>query len=300
MTSFKKLFCFDISNFYGTIYSHTIAWLFSSTDLHLFYKKNNIGVWFNQIDTAIQNAKGSRTHGLPTGTMVLHDIAESYLRILDAKLFDYLNSNNIRVTKMQRRSDNYEILVSFDTEESLFFSKVSSFLIHYELCINPNKKMVLFNKSSEEINNVGVDLDVICEFSRLKMPIDDVDSLLGLCRSCYESVPVILESASNPDIVDPGRLSEFANRFLTTFQLEFFLTKSVQSLCFLWLIAKTKKQGVDYSNIDVNPVFTTFTTLIKAKSSDPKEKNHMDPYKLILKYYNSNKHSTEFNRFSFN
>lgn len=108
----------DISNFYPSIYTHTIPWaLVGKENAKLVWKKlhsdqgvkddYNIG---NQLDRLVENCQDKQTHGIPVGPDVSFVIAETILSRIDA---------NIKATGCEfsgcRYYDDYYLY--FDTEE---------------------------------------------------------------------------------------------------------------------------------------------------------------------------------------
>lgn len=102
----------DITDCYGSIYTHTIPWalhgekVIKDDFLHpITPKKKYFG---NSIDTAIQSMQYSQTNGIPQGNALMDFIAEIILGYADAKLTYKIKSYNRR--EKQNLISDYSIL----------------------------------------------------------------------------------------------------------------------------------------------------------------------------------------------
>lgn len=102
----------DITDCYGSIYTHTIPWalhgekVIKDDFLHPSTpKKKYFG---NSIDTAIQSMQYSQTNGIPQGNALMDFIAEIILGYADAKLTYKIKSYNRR--EKQNLISDYSIL----------------------------------------------------------------------------------------------------------------------------------------------------------------------------------------------
>ncbi len=102
----------DITDCYGSIYTHTIPWALHGEKViknDFLYpsnpKKKYLG---NSIDTAIQSMQYSQTNGIPQGNALMDFIAEIILGYADAKLTYKIKSYNRR--EKQNLITEYSIL----------------------------------------------------------------------------------------------------------------------------------------------------------------------------------------------
>lgn len=102
----------DISDCYGSIYTHTIPWALHGEkvikDDFLYPSTPKKKYFGNSIDTAIQSMQYSQTNGIPQGNALMDFIAEIILGYADAKLTYKIKSYNRR--EKQNLINDYQIL----------------------------------------------------------------------------------------------------------------------------------------------------------------------------------------------
>ena len=74
---FDYLFETDISDCYGSLYTHSIAWAIESKSVAKSIKNNSL--LGNQVDSAIQSMQYGQTNGIPQGSVLMDFIAEIVL-----------------------------------------------------------------------------------------------------------------------------------------------------------------------------------------------------------------------------
>lgn len=105
----------DITNCYGSIYTHTIPWalhekdIIKSNDLldNSHKIKNYIG---NKIDTAIRNMSYGQSNGIPQGSVLMDFIAEIVLGYADLELSRSIEKYNIEQHQEQNKIQEYKII----------------------------------------------------------------------------------------------------------------------------------------------------------------------------------------------
>ncbi len=102
----------DISDCYGSIYTHTIPWALHGEkvikDDFLYPSTPKKKYFGNSIDTAIQSMQYSQTNGIPQGSALMDFVAEIILGYADAKLTHKIKSYNRR--EKQNLINDYKIL----------------------------------------------------------------------------------------------------------------------------------------------------------------------------------------------
>ena len=240
---YKTLNCWilDLQNFYSTIYSHTISWLLGSSRQSQFGRKHKDSVWMEMIDTAIRKCKGGRSYGIPTGSMIFHDIAESYLSLLDVQIIDNLKErfpSRAETFKIIRRSDNYEVYFDQIDFQSVL-NEIVDTLAEYELCINPFK---LF-KHAPYLHSFNGDSDLLA-LSQLNKTCSPVE-LVNLAKSSLDTIPWLLEWAAFH--LNPSKQVAFAGNFMSTFKNILIYSKnSVQRMCFIWYLCQCRIYNMDH------------------------------------------------------
>jgi hypothetical protein len=111
---FNYIFHADITDCYGSIYTHSIAWALHGKETAK-KKRSDKSLIGNRIDGCIQDMQHGQTNGIPQGSVLLDFIAEIVLGYADLELSKRLNAPDIKNFKILRYRDDYRILVN-DTE----------------------------------------------------------------------------------------------------------------------------------------------------------------------------------------
>lgn len=130
--SFNKKFYVktDISNFYPSIYSHSIPWALVGFDTAK--KERDSSKWFNKIDTYQRLIKRNETNGIPIGPASSNIIVESILAKIDKTLKD---ERFIFI----RFIDDYTAYFSTYEKAEEFIRRLSEELSKYKLLLNIKK-----------------------------------------------------------------------------------------------------------------------------------------------------------------
>ncbi|MBM7332690.1 RNA-directed DNA polymerase [Alloalcanivorax marinus] len=126
----------DISNFYSSIYTHSIPWALhtKAAAKSSFAFSASIG---NQIDTHVRNCQEMQTKGVPIGPDTSFAIAELILTSIDKSLTPSVGS------KYHRYIDDFEFgCTSFQQAESTL-AKLQEALEQYELTLNSSKTKII-------------------------------------------------------------------------------------------------------------------------------------------------------------
>ena len=100
----------DITNCYGALYTHSIAWALHTKDRAKQQRRENlIG---NIIDKYIRAMRYGQTNGIPQGSVLMDFIAEMVLGYIDTLLSDRIKANNIIDYHILRYRDDYKIFVN--------------------------------------------------------------------------------------------------------------------------------------------------------------------------------------------
>lgn len=146
--SCKNRIHLDLSNFYHTLYTHSIPWIVIGKKES---KANRETGFANDLDLLIRNCQFGETHGIPTGNLVTRIIAEYYMCKFDEKMkeqgfryhryvdditfpynyeknlekfLSYFNklckSLNLNVNDKKTKIDKYPF-VSYNSKEKIFY-----------------------------------------------------------------------------------------------------------------------------------------------------------------------------------
>ncbi|WP_407391737.1 RNA-directed DNA polymerase [Carnobacterium jeotgali] len=128
----RKLFKTDIQNFYPSLYTHSIPWIFVGK-VEAKRMKDDKKIYYNELDNLIQRCQMGETHGLPTGSFASRLIAEIYMCKLDLSLKDY---------EYVRYVDDFEFPHNDESEKNLFYKKLNKELTSLNLKIKVEKNQV--------------------------------------------------------------------------------------------------------------------------------------------------------------
>lgn len=130
----------DITDCYGSIYTHSIPWAIHTKEEAK--KKSNrnknslIGV---AIDNHLQDMSYGQTNGIPQGSKIMDFIAEIVLGYVDFLLTEELNKLNIVDYKILRYRDDYRVFTNNPFESEQIAKKLSEILSDIGLKLNADK-----------------------------------------------------------------------------------------------------------------------------------------------------------------
>ena len=119
----------DLSNFYHTLYTHSIPWVIEGKQNS---KRNRINGFANNLDKIIQHCQYGETHGIPTGTICSKIIAEFYMCYIDKQLEE-------KNFKYSRYVDDIKFPYTSDSERESFMMEISNLCREYNLILNDKK-----------------------------------------------------------------------------------------------------------------------------------------------------------------
>lgn len=139
--SYRYVFVSDITNCYGSIYTHSIAWAVHTEAV----AKANIGdntLLGNNIDSFIQWMQYNQTNGMPQGSTLFDFIAEIVLGYADRLLADDLAQQQIDDYNVLRYRDDYRIFCNNkETLEKISYT-LQKVLLHLNMRLNSNKTFI--------------------------------------------------------------------------------------------------------------------------------------------------------------
>ncbi len=121
----------DISNFYPTIYSHSIPWALVGFGRAKRLRFDR-GRWFNKLDKAVRQTKRDETQGISIGPATSNIFAEVILQRVDRALLR-------RKFEYSRFNDDYTAYCETEEEAVEFVSQLGKQLAKYKLTLNINK-----------------------------------------------------------------------------------------------------------------------------------------------------------------
>ncbi|MFZ2967493.1 MAG: RNA-directed DNA polymerase [Sulfuricurvum sp.] len=135
---FNYIYHTDITDCYGSIYTHSIPWALHSKEVAKEKRldKSLIG---NIIDTHIQAMSFGQTNGIPQGSVLMDFIAEIVLVYADLELTQKINHIEKNDFKIIRYRDDYRIFVNSPQIADEIIKNLSEVLIELGLKLHSQK-----------------------------------------------------------------------------------------------------------------------------------------------------------------
>ncbi|QOP44192.1 RNA-directed DNA polymerase [Sulfurimonas sediminis] len=175
---FSSIYHTDISDCYGSIYTHSIPWAIHSKNniKYNWTKKSKKYFIGNDIDIHIQAMSNSQTNGIPQGSILMDFIAEIVLSyadlLLSVKLKNKYNKSDFRILRYR---DDYRIFVNNPNIADEIIKNLTEVLIELGLKLNSHKTFM-----SNDIIGASIKPDKLDWMSRGKKSISVQKQLLVL------------------------------------------------------------------------------------------------------------------------
>lgn len=150
---YNYLFHTDISDCYGSIYTHSISWAIHGMKVAK-QKRNDKKLLGNLIDTYCRHMHYGQTNGIPQGSVLMDFIAEIVLGYADLLLTEKLSKYEIKDYKILRYRDDYRIFVKSPEISETILKCLTEILIDLGLKLNTTKTM---NTNDIIINSIKED-----------------------------------------------------------------------------------------------------------------------------------------------
>ncbi len=136
---YKFIYHTDISNCYGSIYTHSLAWAIHSKKIGKT-KRGFSELFGNKIDCHLQAMNNGQTNGIPEGSSLMDFIAEIVLGYVDHELSQKLNGiiDNKKYYILRYR-DDYRIFVNDISDGDIILKSLSEVLLDPGFRLNTNK-----------------------------------------------------------------------------------------------------------------------------------------------------------------
>lgn len=130
----------DITNCYGSIYTHSIAWAIETKNIaKTDHSDTLLG---NKIDAIIQAMSYSQTNGIPQGSVLSDLIAEIVLGYGDDQIGKRIKDAGISDYAILRYRDDYRIFAQNESELNTILKIVTEVLISLNFKLNANKTII--------------------------------------------------------------------------------------------------------------------------------------------------------------
>jgi retron-type reverse transcriptase len=131
----------DITNFYNSVYTHSIAWALHGQE-DAFNDMRESTLTGNKIDRLVQYANKGRTNGLPVGSALSDLIAETILAAIDLNVSKKAQLQGIEFLAT-RFKDDYRILCNKKEDGETILKILADELRQFNLSVNETKTIIL-------------------------------------------------------------------------------------------------------------------------------------------------------------
>jgi hypothetical protein len=128
----------DITNCYGSIYTHAIAWAIHGKR-EAKEKRHDKKLFGNQIDCLLMDMCDGQTNGIPQGSVLMDFIAEMVLGYADLELIKLLEKQTIGNYKILRYRDDYRIFSHSPKDNDAILKCLTEVLIDLGMQIHDGK-----------------------------------------------------------------------------------------------------------------------------------------------------------------
>lgn len=152
----------DITDCYGAIYTHSIAWaLHTKEEAKAKENRNNKELIGNQIDCHLQDMRHGQTNGIPQGSVLMDFIAEMVLGLADIELSKKIESSGIGKYNILRYRDDYRVFVNNPQDGERIIKFLTEVAIDLGLKLNPGK-----TKASSDVVRASIKTDKLAWIGR--------------------------------------------------------------------------------------------------------------------------------------
>lgn len=139
--SYKYLTNTDISDFYPSIYTHSIAWAIH--EKRVAKSDRGLSLLGNLIDSLLQDQQNRQTNGIAQGNVVSDLLAELLLAYADFKFLEKMDSESPDIDfKILRYRDDYRIFTQSKEDAQLILKNLTIVLQTLNLKLNSSKTMI--------------------------------------------------------------------------------------------------------------------------------------------------------------
>lgn len=170
---FEHVYQTDVTDCYGSIYTHSIAWAIHGKKASKEKRKYKDLVG-NRIDHHLQAMSHGQTNGIPQGSVLLDFLAEMLLAYADSELADKISQINPDEYRVLRYRDDYRISVRQPGHGDMIMKALSEVMIQLGLRLHTVK-----TTRSDEVILSSIKPDKLL---MMHIPAPDVLSSVALHR----------------------------------------------------------------------------------------------------------------------
>lgn len=152
----------DITDCYGAIYTHSIAWaLHTKVEAKKRENRNDQSLIGNAIDAHIQDMRHGQTNGIPQGSVLMDFVAEIVLGFADLELSERLSAASISEYRILRYRDDYRIFVTSSQVGEAIVKLITEVTTGLGLKLSPTK-----TKASSDVIRASIKSDKLSWITR--------------------------------------------------------------------------------------------------------------------------------------
>ena len=140
----------DITDCYGSLYTHSIAWALHTKAVGKTERFNNSLIG-NIIDIHLRGMSFGQTNGIPQGSVLMNFIAEMVLGYVDLDLSERLDGLSICDYQIIRYRDDYRVFSNNPQEAELIIKHLTEILIEIGMRLNAQKTLLSNNVVQDSI-----------------------------------------------------------------------------------------------------------------------------------------------------
>jgi len=148
--SYEYVLHTDISDCYGSIYTHSVPWAIHTKPIAKADRSPN-GLIGNTIDKHLSDMAFGQTNGIPQGSVLMDFIAEMILGYADLELSDRIQHANIQDYKIIRYRDDYRIFTNNPQVAEHITKLLTEILIELGMRLNAQKTVISNNVVRDSI-----------------------------------------------------------------------------------------------------------------------------------------------------
>lgn len=164
---FEYLYQTDITNCYGTIYTHSVSWALHGKEKAKEKRKYD-DLLGNKIDHHLQAMSYGQTNGIPQGSVLMDFIAEIVLAYADSELTKVI-PENVKEYKILRYRDDYRIFVKNPVDGEIIMKSLSKILADLGMSLNTTK-----TKKSDTIILDSIKSDKLHDLNLLEISTENL------------------------------------------------------------------------------------------------------------------------------
>jgi len=141
---YNTLLSTDITDCYGSIYTHSIAWAIEGKSIAKVNRSDDL--LGNKIDKSIQNMRQGQTNGIPQGSKLMDLIAETVLAAVDVELEENIKALNLKHKyEILRYRDDYKIFTEDKLEAEKILKVLTETLMTWNFKLSDKKTKISEN-----------------------------------------------------------------------------------------------------------------------------------------------------------